>query len=62
MLRRGLAMNERDKRYIRWVISWMPLLFVAIWLAWIKPTCRDGYVPVFEFFSIEWICVAGYKP
>jgi hypothetical protein len=43
-----------------WTFYFGIILF-GIYMYWIKPTCRDGFVSVVGI-GASWYCASGYKP
>ena len=45
-----------------WVLAFFVFLIALFgYLAWTKPDCRAGFVPLLAYGE-PWICVSGYKP
>jgi len=42
-----------------WAIIVVMAVLLAMWVT--KPTCRDGFTPLFSF-AAGWYCAPGYKP
>jgi hypothetical protein len=55
-------MAEKYSKVPGWVVAGIIVYLVAMMAAYFtKPSCREGYVPSFDFID-RWACVPGYKP